>query len=330
MNKFEYAMPEKLSDVFHYLEEPESVIKAGGVDLLDLMKEGVAQPKRLVNIRYLSELDFIKTDPKRGLIIGPNVTLAKLAASEHLTGAYRALAQAADGAATPQIRNAATLGGNLCQRPRCWYFRSADFHCTRKGGNTCFALDGENQYHAIFGNSDGCVIVHPSATAVALMALDARLKIAAPKEEREISIMDFCVAPAQDITREHSLKNNEVITEIILPAQPKEFTSFYFKQKEKQAYDWPIADVAVGLKMKGNKCSEARIVLGSAAPIPWRVRQAEALLQNETITVKLAKAAAHEAVRDANPLKRNSYKVSVFKAVVYRTICWAAGIDPFA
>lgn len=329
MNKFEFAIPEKLTDVFDCLKESDSVVKAGGIDLLDLMKEGIAKPKRLVNIRHLQELNFIKKDD-RGLIIGANVTLAELAASKELTGAYRALAQAADAAATPQIRHAATLGGNLCQRPRCWYFRSEDFNCARKGGDVCFALDGENQYHAILGNNDGCVIVHPSATAVALMALDAKLKIVSEDAAREIPIAEFFVAPAQDISREHILEENELIAEIVLPPAPKGFTSFYSKQKEKQAFDWPIADVAVGLTLDGNKCKDARVVLGSAAPIPWRAPGAEAALKNQTLTVNIAKKAAQAGVREATPLSLNAYKIRVFKAIIYRTICRSAGIDPFA
>ncbi|MFQ5605169.1 MAG: FAD binding domain-containing protein [bacterium] len=330
MNKFEYALPDKLSDVFGYLKHPNASIKAGGIDQLDLMKEGIATPARLVNIRNLKELHFIKSDSKRGLIIGPNVTLGELAEDNNLKGAYRALAQAAHGTATPQIRNSATLGGNICQRPRCWYFRSSDFNCSRKGGETCFAIEGENQYHAIFGNQDGCVIVHPSATAVALMALDAKLKIVSEKSEHEIAIDKFFVAPAEDITRENVLKAGEMISEIVLPPAPEGFISFYFKQKEKQAFDWPLAEVAVALTMKDGKCRNARIVLGAAAPIPWRVPAAEKLLVGQAISVELARKAGNEAVKTANPLSLNTYKIAVFKAVVYRAICWATGIDPFA
>ncbi|MFQ5676494.1 MAG: FAD binding domain-containing protein, partial [bacterium] len=195
MNKFEYALPKKLDDAFAFNEGVASRFKAGGVDLLDLMKEGIIAPQRLININGLDELKFIKSDPDGGVRIGPNTTLAELAENESLRRHYRALAQSAESAATPQIRNVATLGGNLCQRPRCWYFRSKDFNCLRKGGETCFADEGENKYHAILGNQDGCVIVHPSATAVALMALNGKLRIASQKAERYIPIEDFFVAP---------------------------------------------------------------------------------------------------------------------------------------
>ncbi|RMF69889.1 MAG: xanthine dehydrogenase family protein subunit M [Calditrichaeota bacterium] len=330
MKPFEYAIPETLQETFDFLAAPQSELKAGGIDLIDLMKEGLAQPRRLVNIRGLQELHFVKGDAATGLRLGPNLTLAEVAGHAALRESYRALAQAADAAATPQIRHVATLGGNLCQRPRCWYFRSSAFPCARKGGDQCYAVDGENQYHAIFGNDSGCVIVHPSATAVALMALGARLKIASAKAERELAIDAFFVSPETDITRENVLKPEEVITEVMLPPAARGFTSFYFKQKEKQAFDWPIAEVAVALTLAGGVCKDAKVVLGAAAPIPWRVPRAEALLKNQPISVKLAKQAAQEALKDANPLSENAYKVPVFKAAIYRTICRAAGIDPFA
>lgn len=330
MNKFEYAIPESLADSFEYLETPEAVAKAGGIDLLDLMKEGLATPKRVVNLRHLKELHFVTKRSDGGLSIGPNNTLAELAEHPEVRSNYRALAQAADSAATPQIRNAATLGGNLCQRPRCWYFRSEDFHCLRNGGDVCFAVDGMNQYHAIFCNGDGCVIVHPSATAVALMALNARLKLATAESERELPIDSFFVTPAQNMMRENVLRPGELITEIVLPPPPGGFTSFYYKQKEKQAFDWPIAEVAVGLTLEGKRCTDARVVLGAAAPIPWRLEKTEALLRNQVITPDLTRKAAGEALQDATPLSLNGYKVPVFEAVLYRALCWAAGIDPFA
>jgi xanthine dehydrogenase YagS FAD-binding subunit len=330
MDSFEYAMPEKIEEIFEYMQVPGAVLKAGGNDLLDLMKEEILVPKRLVNIRDINELKFIKEDDKMGLVIGPNMTLADLAKEEKLQGSFQALAQAAASAALPQIRNSATLGGNLCQHPRCWYFRSGDFPCARKGGDQCFALDGENQYHAIFGNSDGCAIVHPSATAVALMALDAKLQIRNKKNSREINISEFFTPPAQDVTRENILEKDEIISEIIIPTYMKDYKSYYFKQKEKQAHDWPIADVAVALKLEGaNTCLDARIVLGSAAPVPWRVEKAEVLLKNATITKEQARKAAQTALEGAEPLSLNSYKIPIFKAIIYRTICWATEIDPF-
>ena len=200
MNNFEYALPASIAEVFQYLNSASAIVKAGGVDIIDLMKEELIAPKRLVNILTLPELLIVKEDAKHGLLLGPNVILADLAAHPLIRNSYHALAQAAADVATPQIRNMATLGGNLCQRPRCWYFRNIQFPCARKGGNSCYSLDGENQYHAIFGNADGCAIVHPSGTAVALMALDARLQIENGRDpQRVVSIENFFITPADRI-----------------------------------------------------------------------------------------------------------------------------------
>ena len=329
MNNFEYALPASIAEVFQYLNSASAIIKAGGVDIIDLMKEDLIAPERLVNIRTLPELLIIKEDVKRGLLLGPNVILADLAAHPLIRNSYHALAQAAADVATPQIRNMATLGGNLCQRPRCWYFRNMQFPCARKGGNTCYSLDGENQYHAIFGNADGCAIVHPSGTAVALMALDARLQIENGRDpQRVVSIENFFITPAQDITRENILKQGELITEINIPLVIKKYKSYYFKQKEKQSFDWSIAEVAVALQLNGKRCRDARIVLGSAAPVPWRVKPAEDILKEATINKTSARQAAETAVQGAEPLELNRYKIRVFKAVIYRTICRTAGIEP--
>ncbi len=328
MNNFEYAIPDSLDKTFEYLRSSHTQVKAGGIDLLDLMKEDLAAPGRLVTIRDLVELKFLDVDKDGRMQIGPALTLSELAVHKKLKGAYRALAQAAAKAATPLIRNAASLGGNLCQRPRCWYFRSNDFNCTRKGGNICFALDGENQYHAIFGNSDGCAIAHPSATAVALMALDAQINISNGDDQKEIPIDEFFVSPAQDIQKENVLAANELITAVIIPSAMKNYISFYCKLKEKQASDWPLADVAVALRMNGNVCKDARIVLGSAAPVPMRSKNAEAVLMNKKVDKLTATQASEAAMENAEPLSLNAYKIPVFKTVIYRTICQAVGIDP--
>jgi xanthine dehydrogenase YagS FAD-binding subunit len=328
MNNFEYALPESIDKTLEYLQVPEARLKAGGIDLLDLMKEELIAPKRLVNIRELADLKFVKKAANGDLHIGPAMTLSEIAGHKELSGGARALAQAAGSVASPQIRNAATLGGNLCQRPRCWYFRSADFNCLRKGGDTCYALDGENQFHAILGNNDGCIIVHPSGTAVALMALDARLSIKKGKEEKEVSLDAFFVTPAQNIEKENILNQGELITSVIIPAKMLNGVSYYHKQKEKESFDWPVADVAVSLKTSGATCSAARLVLGAAAPVPWRVEKAEQILINTKIDKMKARQAAEIAMQDAEPFELNRYKITIFKTVIYRTICRAAGIDP--
>ena len=295
-----------------------SVAKAGGVDLLDRLKEGLEAPSRLVNIRNIRGLDRIEED-KSGLRIGPLATLARLSAERLLLTRYTAIAQAAGRAATPQIRNMATAGGNLLQRPRCWYFRQAEFNCRRKGGERCFAIEGENQYHAIFDNQL-CAIVHPSALAVPLMAMGASLKLTNGKGVREIALERFFLTPEQDITRENVIAADDLITEIRVPAPEAGVRSGYVKQGEKESFDWPVADVAVVLKVKGNVCLRASIVMGAAAPVPWRASKAEGALAGKVINEEAARAAARLAVEGATPLTQNGYKLPIFETIVRRAI----------
>jgi len=296
------------------------VIKAGGVDLADLMKEGIAAPQRLVNLRTVRGLDVIEEDREiGGLRFGPLVTLARLAAEPMVRRRFRALADAAGHAATPQIRNMATLAGNLLQRPRCWYFRSEAFPCLRKGGNHCFAIEGENAYHAVFGNTF-CAIVHPSATAVALVALDARLTIAGPNGIREARLESLFVRPEQDVMREHSLAPGEVITAVRVPGLPPGAASAYTKLGEKESFDWPLAEAACVLERAGGKCTRASVVLGAAAPVPWRVPKAEEALTGQPLGEETARLAAKAALHGATPLSGNAYKVALLETIVGRTI----------
>ena len=300
-----------------------TVFKAGGVDLLDLMKDGILAPTKLVSLRALPGLDQIKEDAKVGVRIGPLVTLAQLDTHPLLRKNYRAVADAAGHSATPQIRNAATIGGNLLQRPRCWYFRNEQFVCLKKGGAVCFAREGEHQYHAVFDNA-GCCIVHPSTAATALVAFGARLELTGPKGAREVALEEFLVSSGKEATRENSLQANELITEIRLPAVSAATRSAHIKQGEKESFDWPIADVAAVLEQSGGRCTRASIVLGAAAPVPWRAKEAEAALTGKTINEETARAAAKAAVNGATPLEKNRYKVPIFEAVVRRAIMLAA------
>lgn len=322
MSSFEWTNPTSVKDAVAQLSEG-AVAKAGAVDILDLLKEGVISPKRLVNLRTIPGLDALHEDAK-GLHVGPMVTLATLAADPTVRKRYTALAEAAGLAATPHIRNMATVAGNLLQRPRCWYFRQAEFNCRRKGGEHCFALYGENAYHAIFDNT-ACAIVHPSAAAVALMALGAKLEITGPKGAREVPLDGFFLSPEQDITREHPLAADELITGINVPAPGPGLRSAYVKQREKESFDWPIADAAVVLELDGDTCTRASVVLGSAAPVPWRAKAAEAALTGQKVDEKVALAAAAASMEGAKPLSQNGYKVPVFKAVVRRAVLAAVG-----
>ena len=319
--RFEWTNATSIEDAISQLND-KSVAKAGGVDLMDRLKEGLDSPSRLVNIRSISGLDYVKEE-SGWLRIGPMVTLASLAEHRTIREHYTVLADAALQAATPQIRNMATLGGNLLQRPRCWYFRSEQFHCRRKGGDECFAQEGENEYHAIFDN-EICAIVHPSAAACALTALGAKVEVKGKKGTREIALDELFVRPETEVTREHVLKADELLTEIRVPAPSNSTRSAYTKVGQKESFDWPMAEVAVVLELRGGAVSKSSIVLGAAAPVPWRATAAEKALTGKPLSEQSAREAASAALQGATPLAQNAYKVTMFEAVVRRTIL-AAG-----
>jgi xanthine dehydrogenase YagS FAD-binding subunit len=322
MNRFEWVDATSIDQALAAITS-DSMFKAGGVDLLDLMKDDIASPKRLVNIRNIQGLNEIREDAQ-GLHIGPLATLTQIEEHPIIQKKYTAISEAAERAATPQIRNMATIGGNLAQRPRCWYFRSEDFQCRKKGGKHCFAQDGENDYHAIFDNRT-CAIVHPSGLGVPLVALNARLEITSTKGKREVRLEEFFVSPEQDVLRENILQPDELITGITVPAT--DARNAYYKQGEKESFDWPIADVAVALHMQGSRCSKAAIVLGAAAPCPYRAKAAEAQLSNAVINEDTARNAAQQAMAGATPLAKNGYKIPIFAAIISRTILRAAGMN---
>lgn len=329
MNKFEYAQPNTIDEIFYHLNSDGAKIKAGGIDLLDLMKEGLFEPKRLVNISDVEELNFVKENDDGSISIGPSINLSNLSENEIVKKYFPSLSAAAGLIASPQIRNSATLGGNLCQKPRCWYFRSIDFNCSRKGGEDCFALFGENKYHAILGNDSGCAMVHPSATAVALTALNASVIIFDGKNNRSVNLEEFYISPEKDIKRETILSDNDLVTEILIPKESKKLKNHYIKLKEKESFDWPLADVAVALNLKGSTCTGSRVILGSAAPIPWVSKEAESFLIGNIITKDIARKAAEASMKGAYSLEQNNYKIQLFKTIVYRTICETVKINPY-
>jgi xanthine dehydrogenase YagS FAD-binding subunit len=321
ITRFEWTNAKSIDDAISQLDD-KALPKAGGIDLMDRLKEGLDAPSRLVNIRTIPGLDSVKED-SGWLRIGPLVTLAQIAEHPVIRKQYTVLADACLNAATPQIRNAATVGGNLLQRPRCWYFRSDEFHCLRKGGDTCFAQEGENEFHAIFDN-EVCAVVHPSAAACALTALGAKVKVQGKNGKREIALDDLFVRPETDITREHVLDHGELLTEILVPAPSDATRSAYTKLGQKESFDWPIAEVAVVLESRGGTVNKASIVLGGAAPVPWRATGAEKALVGKPLNEQSAREAAVAAVQGATPRSQNAYKIPVFEAVVRRTIL-AAG-----
>lgn len=326
LNSFEYVEAASLQEALHEAGNG-AVVKAGGVDLLDRMKEGIDAPKRLVNIRHLRGMNEI-VEEAGGLRIGPLVTLAQLHRNQIVTKRYAALAEAAEHSATPQIRNMATIGGNLLQRPRCWYFRSSDFHCLRKGGEKCFAQDGENEYHAIFDNQT-CAIVHPSSLAIPLIAFGAQVELTSAHGKRKIPVEEFFVTPEQDVTRETRILPGELITAVSVPSPNSGTVSAYYKQGEKESFDWPLAAVAVALEMTGGACKQANVVLGFAAPTPLRAKAAERKLNGAIINDEIARAAAKETIAGATPMTNNAYKLPIFEAIVRRTILRAVKGDSY-
>ena len=296
--------------------------KGAGTELLDRLKEYNLAPDQVVDLRRLAAHSSIRRNSSGAVSIGALVTLTTIA--EGLKSEFPALADACEGAATPQIRNAATLAGNLCQRPRCWYFRSAEFQCLKKGGVECLAKSGENEFHAIFGNNT-CAIVHPSAAGVALVALNARIETLAAGGGRTLAAADFFVRPEVEIFAENALKPGELVVEIHVD-RPQGLRSAYRKIKQKQAFDWPLADAAVAWREVGSVARDVRVVIGSVAPVPWRARAAEALLEGKRIDAALAARAGEAALEGATPLGKNAYKLPMVAAVVRRTLLASAGL----
>ncbi len=298
-----------------------SIVKAGGVDVVDLMKEGLLAPARVVPVRDAPGLDAIEAGADGSLRIGAMATLARLADDAGARKAFPALTDAVAGAASPQIRNVATLGGNLLQRPRCWYFRTADYHCLRKGGGHCFAIPGENRYHAIFDNRL-CAIVHPSSAATALVALGASIELVdAEGGKREVRLEDFFVSPDRDVQRENDLWPHEILTAVKLPALPASARMAHVKIAEKASFDWPLAEVAAVLDFgPDGRCASASILLGAAAPTPRRAKSAEGLLVGQHIDEAVATAAGRAAIDGAQPLAGNAYKLPLFETAVRRAI----------
>lgn len=290
----------------------------GGTDLLDEIKEGVVRPDKLVNLVSLTEMQGINVKPS-GLDIGAGTTLAELASHSDIIRDYAALAQAAESVATPQIRNVGTLGGNLCQRPRCWYYRSISFLCRKKGGTTCFAALGENKYHAILGGSD-CVIVHPSDLAVALISLDASITLSSAASTRTMPVEKFFAGPDVNIMAENVLTPGEIVTSVSIPALPANSKSIYLKAKERQGMDFATSSVAAALTLAGDVVSSARVTIGGVAPIPWRATAAESVLVGKAVGNVDLKEVGEAAVHRAKALEHNGYKIRLTSGLASRAV----------
>jgi len=308
----------------HDIDEAPRPI-AGGQDLLTTMKDYSTRPARVVNLKSIRGLNLIAGDAKRGLTIGALVTLTQLEEHPVVRASFPGLAEAAHSIATPQIRNLGTVGGNLCQRPRCWYFRLEDVVCLKKGGSECYAAKGENKYNAILGGGPS-YIVHPSDLAPMLLALGASVSVTGAEGKRVISLDKFFTLPSEgSIRRENVLKNDDLITEIHVPASPLAAHSTYLKFKERESLDFALASVAACVQLGANKTvSQARIVLGGVAPIPWRVPEAEKFLVGKTLSGDVLTETAKLALAGAEPLEKNAYKIPLTQTLVRRALGKAA------
>ena len=326
MQAFEYATATKKEQVATLLTE-QSAILAGGTDLLALMKDDVVVPKRLVNVKQLDGLRGVTYQAGNGLRLGALTTLAEIADNATVREHYPVLADAAIEAASPQIRNLATLGGNMCQRPRDWYFRNGMGLLAMKDGKSLLR-DGDNRYAAILGNDGAALFVSPSTVAPVLIALGAKIRLYSAKASgagvRELPLEKFFVTPTKEGEREHDLKPDEMVTELIVPPPSKSLKASSYEVRQRAAFDWPLAHAAVALEMDGDTVKSARIVLGQAAPVPWVSEEAAAALVGKPVNNDTAMAAANAAVAKAKPLSHNKYKVTLAKAAVKRAVLNAA------
>jgi xanthine dehydrogenase YagS FAD-binding subunit len=321
MEAFAYARPANAKEAVGLLHSSfaESEILAGGTDLISLMKNYVVMPKLLVNIKGIEEFGGIRETPK-GLVIGATASLDDIVANKTIAADFRGLHQAAAGVPSPQIRNMGTAGGDLCQRPRCWYFRNGFGLLARDAKGNALVPGGDNRYHAILGNAGPAYFVNVSSLAPALIALGAQARIYGPKGWREVPVAGFFQTPKTDKERENILQPKDILGEIVIPAASKGLRTATYEVREKEALDWPLAAASVALRMNGGKIASAHVVLGHAAPVPWQAREAEALLAGKTLNEETAAKAGEAAVHGAKPLSGNKYKVQLARVCVKRAL----------
>jgi len=321
MQPFEYVSPATTAEALKALSA-EAEVLAGGTDLLSLMKDYVSTPQRLVSLKHIKELMGIEFNPGAGLRIGATTTLEELMQSAHVKQHYPALVQAAEGVSSPQIRSQGTVGGDLLQRPRCWYYRAGYGLLATLNGKPLIP-DGDNRYHAILGNAGPAYFVNPSSFAPILIALGSKAQVQGPDGKREIDLEKFFITPTSEGQRENALKAGEILTAIqVPPAEGAKMAVYEVRQKE--ALDWPLAAAAVVLNMDGDTVKSARVILGHVAPVPWPSSEAEEALAGKSISEEVADAAGKAAVSKATPLSKNSYKVQLARVAVKRAILSAA------
>ena len=330
MKSFELYEPSTVQEAVGILTQlgPKGKVLAGGSDLIaGIMKdwvqgEGMPLPDALVDLGTIPALRGIRVDEK-GATIGAYATLTEIAESEELRQGFPLLPESALSVASKLIRNYGTLGGNINQRPRCWFFRGKDFDCSKKGGDICYSVTGDNRYHAIIGG-EGCFIVHPSDTATALLALNAQAKIAGPDGERVVPFDDYFIGPGEDILRENVLEPNELLVEVFIPAPPAGTRQVWTKLKNRKVYDFAVVSVAVAFTATADVWEDGRIVLGGVAPVPYRAVVIENQLKGKNIPDRVRQAAA--GIRNvARPMSMNAYKVDLAQRLVERTLLRALG-----
>jgi xanthine dehydrogenase YagS FAD-binding subunit len=323
LQAFDYVSANSKEQVATLLGENAAIL-AGGTDLLALMKDYVVTPQRLVNIKDIEQLRGISYQPRSGLRIGALATIAELADAKTELAAYPALLEAANEAASPQIRNLATIGGNMCQRPRCWYFRNGMGLYPKAPNGKSMVVEGDNRYAAILGNEGPAYFVSPSTIAPALIAYGAKIRLYSTKNTgggvRELALEKFFVLPKAENELEHDLRPGEMVMELVVPAPASNLKVASYEVRQKAAFDWPLATATVALEMDGDKVRSARVVMGQVAPIPWLSPEAVQALTGKSVTPENATAAAVAALAQARPLSHNKYKITLAKVAVKRAI----------
>jgi xanthine dehydrogenase YagS FAD-binding subunit len=320
MNNFTYLQPKSLDEAGKLLRknDKKALPLAGGTDVLGMMKDYLVSPESLINLKGIPNLNTIEYTESKSLEIGALATLVDIAENKIINDRFTILAEAAKQIASPQFRNIATIGGNLCQRPRCFYFRG-DFHCLRKGGDVCYAVDSQNKYHCIVGGGP-CYIVHPSDTAVALLALDAEISIYSNGKPRRVPIKDFFLLPEKNYTKENILEPGEIVERIIIPDLPKNAKSKYIKFMERETWDFAMVSVGAVIKKNGGSIAGGRVAFGGVAPIPWQIENLNKRLAGLSISESNFSNISKDTFKDAATLEHNAYKVPLARNLLKRVL----------
>lgn len=320
MKSFTFKNPKAVNKASDLLVKNKNAIPfAGGTDALGLMKENVYQPDVVVNLKKIPGIDGLEYKKGDGLYIDALWRVQDLIDKHpEVSDRFPILKECASVIASPQLRNIGTVGGNLCQRPRCWYYRG-EFDCLKKGGDMCYAFDGENKFHCVIGGGP-CYIVHPSDLAVAFTALEAEVFIENNNEKRTIPIAGLYHLPEEDVTTELTLQQGDILTGVKIPDVPSGTKSGYIKIMERGSWDFAVVSIAAVLKMNGKKVESGRIAFGGVAPVPWLDENVTTMLTNFSPTESNIKKAAQEALKDAEPLAQNGYKIQLAKNLVTKLL----------